>query len=39
VIARGRIEREQGVVHMLVAKLEELVYKPGPLPSLSRDFH
>ena len=38
VIARGRVERESGVVHVLVQRMEELVYRPGALPSLSRDF-
>lgn len=38
VIARGRVERDSGVVHVLVNRVEDLEFTPGAMPSLSRDF-
>ena len=39
VLARGRIERDGLVVHMLVNRVEELTEESLALPPMSRDFH
>ena len=39
VIARGRVERDGRVVHILASRIEELTDKSLTLPAMSRDFH
>jgi error-prone DNA polymerase len=38
-LASGRLQNQQGVIHVLVSKLESLPGKLGQMRSLSRDFH
>ncbi len=39
VLAHGRVERDDRVVHLLASRLEDLAFQPGDWPNLSRDFH
>jgi error-prone DNA polymerase len=38
-IAHGRLQREHGVIHVLVTKLEDLSERLAGMRSQSRDFH
>jgi error-prone DNA polymerase len=38
-VAEGRIEREGDVVHVQVARLEDVADRLAKLPTISRDFH
>ena len=39
VLAHGKIERAEGVIHLMAAKIESLDGRIGEPPSSSRDFH
>ncbi len=38
-LASGRLQNQQGIIHVLVSKLESLPGKVGQMRSVSRDFH
>lgn len=38
-IAHGRLERKEGVIHLVVSRLEDLSVRLGELRTKSRDFH
>ncbi len=39
VVARGRVERDGGVVHVLASRIEEVTADLIAIPAMSRDFH
>jgi len=38
-IAHGRLERKEGVIHLVASRLEDLSSRLGELRTKSRDFH